>query len=164
MTETDSEANRQWAPYPYELDKLLNVFEYKDRWRFRLRFLQRGHTHGLTLQIDFPTLNTYHPEEQMTLTALFAVPPETWDRDTWQRWLFDILVALETHELSEWFRVGGERPYSPDHSLYGNAYSVRERTTHEQVDERLEKERVAREELTEMSEEEHAVRRELGLE
>lgn len=155
--------NLQRAPYPDDLEKLLEDFAYKASWRFRLRFLQRGHTHGLTLQIDFPTINTYDPTKELFLSALFAVPPETWDRDTWQGWLFRTIVALETHEASEWFRVKGFRPYSPDHSLYGDAYTTRERVTHDQVNHRIEKELRARE-MLEPTDKEKEIMKELGLE
>jgi len=45
----------------------------------------------------------------------FVVPVATYNRDTWIRWVFDCIVAIETHETCEWFTVNGERIYGPHH-------------------------------------------------
>jgi hypothetical protein len=113
---------QQWAPYPRELDDLVNRLEYRPGWRFAMYQLERdpADTHGdsaggLTLVVHADVMDAYQPGMNRPVKHYFAVPAATYDRETWLRWLLDCVLKVEQHEACEWFAVGGERPYGPNH-------------------------------------------------
>jgi hypothetical protein len=83
-------------------------------------------------------------EKAITVNHYFAVPPATYNRASWQRWLLDRLGDVDTHERMEDFalwpahedgtpfdktpRLGFEpkpiRPYSPNHGPGQDPYRV----------------------------------------
>ena len=56
------------------------------------------------------------------------VPPASWDRQTWQRWILDCILQVETHEALEFFAVDDIKPYFPAHGPGKNPYEIREVT------------------------------------
>jgi hypothetical protein len=54
------------------------------------------------------------------------VPPAAYDVRSWQRWLFDRIGDVDTHERCEHFIVAGEHPYAPSHGPGNDPYLVRE--------------------------------------
>jgi hypothetical protein len=69
----------------------------------------------------------------ITVNHYFAVPPATYDIRSWQRWLFDRLGDVDTHERMEDFALLYEenstevtRPYAPSHGPGNDPYMVRE--------------------------------------
>lgn len=112
------------------LEQLVSELVYKD-WAFALIDGPRCGEHykgseGLTLSIrgEVPnsvgegTIRFHHP---------MPVPPATWDRRTWRRWLFDQIMLVELHEAMELFQVGDDRPFFPAHGDHGgNPYEIRE--------------------------------------
>jgi hypothetical protein len=135
---------RQVAPYPEELAELVRglTFRHHLGWRAWLEDdLQRdkpgrhaGESRGLTLVILRAGPDTYHPERQLRVSHYFPVPPATYDRRSWQRWLFDRLGDVDTHERMEDFIIAGHRPYAPVHQPGYDPYTVREVSTWEAVD------------------------------
>jgi hypothetical protein len=127
---------RQVAPYPVILADLVRQLSYRHHlgWRTWLEDdLQRdkpgrhsGESRGLTLVVQRCGPDTYHPERVIPVNHYFPVPPATYDRRSWQRWLFDRLGDVDTHERMEDFVIDGQRPYSPSHGPGSNPYLVRE--------------------------------------
>jgi len=126
---------RQYAPYPDELDYLVAHLEYREDlgWDVRLDDVERDHdgvhtaaAGGLTLIVTRNGRDTYHHDRMMRVTHYFPVPAATYDRRSWQRWLFDRLGDVDTHERMEDFVVAGERPYAPSHGPGNDPYMVRE--------------------------------------
>jgi hypothetical protein len=126
----------QVAPYPYILRDLVDVLEYRRHlgWRVWLENdYQRdkpgrhaGESRGLTLIVQRHGHDTYDPGTNVTVSHCFAVPPATYDERSWQRWLFDRLGDVDTHERMEDFVIGGRRPYAPSHGPGNDPYMVRE--------------------------------------
>jgi hypothetical protein len=113
MTGQDPRANTQTAPYPDALASLVGQLRYRRHmgWRVWLEDdLQRdepgrhtGESRGLTLIVQRCGADTYHPENVMAVNHYFAVPPATYNRRSWMRWLFDQLGKVDTHERMEDF-------------------------------------------------------------
>lgn len=67
--------------------------------------------------------NTYRPEEMRHTRHEFVVPVATYNRDTWVRWVFDRIAAIELHETCESFQVDGVRIYAPHHGNGEDPYA-----------------------------------------
>lgn len=142
---------QQTAPYPEALAELVSQLRYRRHlgWYAWLEDdLQRdkpgrhaGESRGLTLVVQRCGPDTYHPDRTMLVNHYFAVPPATYDRRSWRRWLFDRLGDVDTHERMEDFAfvvspgedASGqemrERPYAPSHGPGSDPYLVRETGT-----------------------------------
>jgi hypothetical protein len=133
----------QVAPYPAELAELVDSLRYRrDRgWAVYLADdLQRdkpgvhgGESRGLTLVVVREGPNSYRPEQVMRVAHYFAVPPATYNRASWMRWLFDRLGDVDTHERMEDFTLitGADepplqldRPYAPNHGPGWDPYLI----------------------------------------
>jgi hypothetical protein len=142
---------RQAAPYPDALAELVAQLRYRRHlgWRVWLDDdLQRdppgthaGESRGMTLVVQRHGPDSYHHDRTLTVNHYFPVPPATFDRDTWTRWLFDTLGLVDVHERMEDFALldaatealcptppGGEeplvRPFAPNHGPGRNPYVV----------------------------------------
>lgn len=71
-------------------------------------------------------MDAYRPEVPRPVYFYFPVPAATFNRASWQRWLFDRLMDVERHEAMEHFQVGDERPFSPTHAPGWDPYIVHE--------------------------------------
>ncbi len=131
---------QQDAPYPTILADLVAHLKLDPGWRVWLSDETRDtgspeQGHGLTLMIRTVSYDTYHPELGRFYAVLhtFAVPPATYNRQSWQRWLFDRYVDVLTHEGMEFFRIvddeGEYRPYAPNHGPGHDPYVIREETS-----------------------------------
>ncbi len=129
----------QDAPYPQPLAALVDQLSYReDRgWSVRLaNGLVRDSgpdgeplSSGLTLVVQRVGPDTYDPESLLHVNHYFPVPPATYDTRSWQRWLFDRLGDVDTHERMEDFVISGARPYAPSHGPGNDPYLVRELAT-----------------------------------
>lgn len=139
---------RQVAPYPRELDELVRALRYRrDRgWDVYLdpdcvrdkAGVHSGESRGLTLVIVREGPDSYHPERAMRVAHYFAVPPSTFNRESWRMWLFERLRDVDDHERMEDFAFaaehniapGGEadevieRPYAPNHGPGWSPYLI----------------------------------------
>lgn len=125
-------ANTQEAPYPTVLAELVDNLEYRPGWRFNMEHTDRGQgSRGLTFIIRSQGYDTYHPDRGETYGVYhyFPVPPAAFNRQSWQRWLLDCLIKVETHETCEFFQVAGERPYAPHHGPGNDPYIIFEHGT-----------------------------------
>lgn len=125
---------QQRAPYPELLAELVERCEYRPGWRIALEELENRDTHhgeevvsgGLTLIVTTVGYDSYHPDrgETYRVRHFFPVPPATYNEQSWRRWLFDRLIAVETHEAAEFFQIDGERPYAPQHGPGNDPYII----------------------------------------
>lgn len=129
----------QSAPWPAELEDLVSKVKLWPGWVVWLeKDLLRDpkETHGTegrgsTLIIRTKTYNTYHIEDgpHYKVHHYFIVPAATWNRRSWQRWLFDRFADVQFHEAMEAFMVDGMRPFAPHHGPGENPYVLMERGT-----------------------------------
>lgn len=126
---------RQEAPDPQELAELVEQLSFREHlgWSVVLRDMIRdaprgglSGSAGLTLVVTRCRPDSYHHENMVRVAHYFPVPPATYDRRSWQRWLFNRLGDVDTHERMEDFLVDGVRPYAPSHGPGNDPYLVRE--------------------------------------
>jgi hypothetical protein len=122
---------RQEAPYPVALADLVDRLDYKG-WQVYLGLHDRGQgSKGLTLVITREGPDTYHPDRVIAVNHYMPVPPAAFNAGSWQRWLFEQFLLVETHEAAEFFMIGGERPYQPNHGNGEDPYVIHDPTTDE---------------------------------
>jgi hypothetical protein len=111
------------------LEQLVSEISYKDGWAVHLRYIIRPTEHlagseGLTLVITATVPNSVKPGEVAHPEHWFAVPPTSWGRVSWMRWILDCIIQVETHEAMEFFDVAGKRPYFPSHGPGHDPYAI----------------------------------------
>ena len=122
----------QRAPYPHTLAALVKGLKYKAGWSFHLGHVDRGQgSVGLTLSILVECPDSYNPERTTRVIHYMIVPPAAYDTRAWTRWLLDQVLLVEQHEACEFFKVDGNRPFSPNHGPGRNPYSILEKGTRE---------------------------------
>lgn len=124
----------QTAPDPVDLYELVDKVAYRPGWTFSLRDLDRGQgSEGLTLDIVTCGYNSYRPEQGQNYRVhhYMPVPPASYDRRSWQRWLFEQCLLVERHEAMEFFTVDGDHVYAPNHGPGNDPYIVAELATDE---------------------------------
>jgi hypothetical protein len=94
----------------------------KPKWSFKL-IEEDG---ALRLVITVPGRDSYNPEDRLTIRHFFPVPTTTYNEKTWRRWIFERCRGVENHELGEWFKVDGERPFAPLHGPGEDPYTLHE--------------------------------------
>lgn len=102
------------------LEDVVRRVTYKPGWTITLAHMARNGEHlaggaGLTLRVTFASEDSTRPGQIAHLDHLFAVPPAAYNRETWERWILDRLIQMETHEAMEFFKVDGRAPYFPAH-------------------------------------------------
>lgn len=132
---------RQYCPYPDILQELVDQCQLGlgGDWKVWLADYERDDDHGrgaaggLTLVVRTSGYDTYHPEhgQNYRVHHYFPVPAATYDRRSWQRWLFERYVDVWRHEAMESFVIDGVRPYAPSHGPGNDPYLVREVGTEE---------------------------------
>jgi len=148
MSDETARRMTQWAPWPEDLEAAVREFRYLEGWRFSLEDVDRDYADpatrqipiagGLTLIIFVPCMDSYHPERYRPVDHLHPVPAATFNRQSWERWLFDRLCDTLVHEAGEWSRFvsgsgsvadGGvdvdvRRPFAALHGPGDNPYVV----------------------------------------
>lgn len=128
--------NEQVAPYPTILQDLVEHLVYRPGWTITLRMLDRGQgSEGLTLTIQTLGYDTYHLDrgESYRINHYMPVPPAAYNEVSWRRWLFDQILAVESHEACEFFQIDGKRPYAPHHGPGNDPYIVFDHGTDEEM-------------------------------
>lgn len=105
------------------LRKIVDEVECKPGWVFHL---VNSEEEGLRLRItDTECVNSYSdPPEPMPLAHFFPVPTATYNYGSWLWWVFSCCLAVENHELGEWFRIDDKRPFAPMHGPGENPYVI----------------------------------------
>lgn len=133
----DERPNTNTAPYPEELRDLVEKLEYRPGWSFQLNHIDRGQgSEGLTFIVTSLGYDTYNPDrgETYRVNHFFPVPPAAFVRSSWQRWILERLIEIETHEVCEFMVVDGQRPFAPIHAPGHDPYVVRELSRVEDVE------------------------------
>lgn len=115
----------QTAPYPTELEELVDGVRYRPGWAFQLVEAPRNDgVNGLALVLVVQTVDAYGEETHRPVSIYFPfmVPPEVRSRDGWKRWLYDRIEDAERHERGEFFEVDGEKPFAPRHYPEADGY------------------------------------------
>lgn len=121
----------QTAPFPHALAELVDELDYKG-WSVYLQDEDRGQgSKGLTLTIVREGPDTYNPQEIIKVRHLMPVPPAAFSRLSWQRWLFEQFLLVERHEAAEFFMIGDQRPFRPNHGHGEDPYVIHDPTTEE---------------------------------
>lgn len=94
----------------------------KPGWMFAL--LNEDKALRLVIAVTGP--DAADPDFDITVRHFFPVPTATYNERAWRRWVFECCCGVENHELGEWFRVDGERPFAPLHGPGENPYLVHE--------------------------------------
>lgn len=94
----------------------------KQGWEFRLQ----AEDGALRLVITVPGRDSYPPHRPLTVAHFFPVPTATYNEKTWRRWIFEMCRRVENHELGEWFKIDGERPFAPLHGPGEDPYTIHE--------------------------------------
>ena len=128
MNEIPELRNEQYAPWPVELERLVNVLRSRPGERYALREYERdtedqgrGRAGGLTFMVWVTTTDSYKGTERTTL-FLFPVPPTTWNELSWKRWVLDRLMDIDRHERMEWTWFGDEHTFEPLHGPGDNPH------------------------------------------
>jgi hypothetical protein len=118
--------NRQVGPDVPVLADLVKRLTYKPTWTFELKEIARKRgSEGLTLLIGANVPNSLDGgATSVDILHLMPVPPSDWDEESWSRWLLDQILLVEQHEAMEFFRVGGEAMFFPEHAHGRNWYTV----------------------------------------
>lgn len=98
----------QTFPYPDELSDAVGELRYLPGWFFTLTNEERGQDcSGLTLSVYPNKRDSYHPESHVNTVFTYPVPAASFNRESWEEWLWGRIEDTERHERSEWFRFGG---------------------------------------------------------
>lgn len=111
------------------LAQVVSEVTYKDGWAVGLAYIDRPTEHyagsqGLTLIIAASVPNSVRPGETTQVEHWMAVPPTSWGRASWVRWVLDQLILVETHEAMEFYSVAGRKPYFPSHGPGHDPYAI----------------------------------------
>lgn len=111
---------------PAELMDLVNRCQYRSGWDLWLDSdYDRGQgCRGTTLVIQCTVPDTYNQDTTIMVRHLFPIPVAAYNRESWQRWLFDQILLVERHEAMEMFRINGDRPYAPNHGPGWDPYLI----------------------------------------
>jgi len=130
-----------------QLQEMVGNLRYKPGWRFWLRAgvtsgsagqveglpgvtLTSGSGYGTLLPPVFLVISAQTEDSggrgPITVDHTFSVPPEEYPVQ-WHCWLLDRILDVERHETCEFFRIGDERPFYPEHGPGADLYAIRER-------------------------------------
>lgn len=109
---------------------LVELATCKPGWAFRLAYeddsvrMEKG---PLRLHIFVSGPDSQDPGGDVgTIIHVFPVPTATYNLKTWRRWIFECCRRVENHELGEWFKVDGLRPFPPLHGPGEDPYTIHE--------------------------------------
>jgi hypothetical protein len=126
---------RQVALFPAELADLVERTRFRPGYEVLLGDLDRGQgCSGLTLMVLTSEMDTYDPDCMRPVWHYFPVPAAAYNRQSWQRWLFERLHEVSKHEDMEWFRIVADdgterRPLAPNHGPGWDPYLITELAT-----------------------------------
>lgn len=121
MSDDWPETATQEFPFPWDLLAAVEELRYLPGWVANLTNEDRGQgCTGLTLNIYPNKPDSYHPENPVRTRFLYPVPAATFNRESWEEWLWARIEDTENHERAEWFKFVGadgveRRPFKPAH-------------------------------------------------
>lgn len=123
--------NHQQGPPADTLAEVVAHTTYKPGWKLWLADQQRETEHlagsqGLTLCIS-AVVKDSTTDGNTTVEHWFIPPTASYDSETWQRWVLDCLIKVETHEAMEFFKVDGNAVFFPAHGVGRDPYTIERR-------------------------------------
>lgn len=96
----------QEFPFPTDLDEAVKELRYVPGWRidFEPDYDRGQGCKGPTVLIYPDKPDSYHPERHVRTVFLYAVPAASFNRESWEEWLWARIEETEGHERAEWFR------------------------------------------------------------
>jgi len=125
---------RQIAPESEILESLVYNLAYRPGWILKLKDIDRGQgSEGLTFIVTTVGYDTYNLDrgETYRVNHYFPVPPAAYNERAWKRWLLEQLLLVERHEACEFFQIGDDRPFAPNHGPGNDPYTIVEYSTDE---------------------------------
>lgn len=107
---------------PTGLYELCDVIQYKSGWTFNV---METSDDCYTLAVVITTIDAYRPEDIRPIMHYAPIPTE--EPESWNRWLLDRIVKIETHEACEFFQIDGVRPFAPSHDVGEAPYIITEK-------------------------------------
>lgn len=110
------------------LGALLESVRYKDHWSFEI-LAYGGCSAALTVNV-----NTTDPTAPrgctigVLITHQFLIPAYPMNQRDLEDFIFECIVHVENHEAGEFFYVGDQRPYEPEHGEGADPYAMRRRS------------------------------------
>lgn len=128
----DEDRMIQTADFPKALALAVRNLKYKPGFTFSLEHIDRGQgSVGLTFIVRTMHADAYHPDVVRGVLHYFIVPAAAYTLGEWERWIFDRLGDIDTHERGEWFQTPAGRPFAPNHGPGMDPYIVRMYSTDE---------------------------------
>jgi len=133
-----------------ELHQLIRELKYKRGWSFRIDYgwthsntvlqMSGEHDHtGSFVNIFDPLFFVVHVEVEDSNNPGKIIPnefkfiapsmPEE-DSSFWKRWLINMILNVEIHEMCEFFQIGDDKPFYPEHGPEAGIkmFDIREKT------------------------------------
>jgi hypothetical protein len=135
------------------LHSLVTQLRYKPGWRFALFYgnTTAGHPIFIESALTFSSANvgsavtvtdqpvtfaveaavqdSGDPSKTLHVHHTFGVPMHVHRDDAyWRYWLLCRILDVERHEAMEYFRIGKDRPFFPQHGDPNTIYAIRDRT------------------------------------
>jgi hypothetical protein len=104
------------------LRTLVKKVQCKPNWSFRI-INEEGFL-SLVITVEGP--DSYNEDHSMLVSHWYPVPEATYNEKSWLRWIFERCRGIENHELGEWFKIDGRRPFAPLHGPGEDPYVVHE--------------------------------------
>ncbi len=103
---------RHEAPWPVDLEDLVERARCWTGWSFVLADGEwdEGLVVGLRLLITVRGNDAYHPERPRGTTFLFPVPATSFNRWSWEDWIWDRCMDVHKHETGEALAFVYQRP------------------------------------------------------
>jgi hypothetical protein len=89
------------------LECLLKQFTYKPGWFFEID------KRSGTFVISITAIDADEPRKTIPITFGHGIPRYVRESFDWVRWLRDMILEVEKHELDEFFRIGEDKPFYP---------------------------------------------------
>jgi hypothetical protein len=100
-----------------EFARVVQAIEYKPGWRFLVDLHWDRPSHWcVTVRVQAEVTNAYPPHEKATMQSGYSVSDAElhhMDEDRAMRRVYSILSHMEIHELREFFKYKGVRPFDP---------------------------------------------------
>lgn len=94
-----------------DLDSSIASLSYKPGWTFK-----KAGPLGRYLCVYATTIDSSDRGRKRTTQHQFEIPEHLTDRKAFARWVFDCLLLCELHECGEFFQIGTEKPFFPNHA------------------------------------------------
>lgn len=109
---------------PGVLDTLRSVVKrtrYKPGWSFDFKASAGDGPVSLVIEVE-----TIHSEtgEPFPVAHHMPIPPIPYSAEEWERWVLEQILLVERHEACEFFEVGGQRPFYPEHGEGAQPYKI----------------------------------------